>query len=125
MCTLILECGMVTESWYAELALRRRVSMSATGSVIVMAWWPASPRFPCGPAAWSVGAGGAQVGLSALAVRPRALAPGVIGRLRLPAGLGDARKLAAVRHRPEADPAQAEPAAVSYTHLRAHETRHD
>jgi hypothetical protein len=33
-------------SWYAELALRRRVSMSAIGSVIVMAWWPSSPWFP-------------------------------------------------------------------------------
>jgi hypothetical protein len=37
MRTLILEDGMVTVSWYAELALRRRVSMSATGSVMVMA----------------------------------------------------------------------------------------
>jgi hypothetical protein len=32
-----LECGMVTVSWYAELALRSLVSMSATGSVMVMA----------------------------------------------------------------------------------------
>ena len=38
MCVLILLCGMVTRSWYAELALRTRVSMSAIGSVIVM-WW--------------------------------------------------------------------------------------
>src|SRR5260370_28941000 len=37
---------MLTESWYAALAFRRRVSMSAIGSVIVMAWWPSSPRFP-------------------------------------------------------------------------------
>jgi hypothetical protein len=29
--------GIATESWYAWLALRRRVSMSAIGSVIVMA----------------------------------------------------------------------------------------
>ena len=28
---------MLVESWYAELALRRRVSMSAIGSVMVMA----------------------------------------------------------------------------------------
>ena len=37
MRTLILDDGMDTVSWYAELALRRRVSMSATGSVMVMA----------------------------------------------------------------------------------------
>jgi hypothetical protein len=30
-----LLCGIVTESWYAEFALRRRVSMSAMGSVII------------------------------------------------------------------------------------------
>lgn len=40
MCALILEYGIVTVSWYAEFALRRRVSMSAIGSVIVMADWP-------------------------------------------------------------------------------------
>src|SRR5699024_6028929 len=34
---------MLTSSWYAEFALRRRVSMSATGSVIVM-WARALPR---------------------------------------------------------------------------------
>jgi hypothetical protein len=34
---LIFECGMATLSWYAELAFRRRVSMSAIGSVIDMA----------------------------------------------------------------------------------------
>jgi hypothetical protein len=37
MCDLILENGIPTVSWYAELALRRRVSMSAIGSVIDMA----------------------------------------------------------------------------------------
>jgi hypothetical protein len=37
---LIFEYGMPTVSWYAEFALRRRVSMSAIGSVIVMAYWP-------------------------------------------------------------------------------------
>ncbi|GAA4373989.1 hypothetical protein GCM10023088_29360 [Actinomadura verrucosospora] len=40
MCALIFEYGIATESWYAEFALRRRVSMSAIGSVIVMAYWP-------------------------------------------------------------------------------------
>jgi hypothetical protein len=36
MFALIFEWGIVTESWYAAFALRRRVSMSAIGSVIVM-----------------------------------------------------------------------------------------
>ena len=40
MCALILEYGIATVSWYAEFALRRRVSMSAIGSVIVMAGGP-------------------------------------------------------------------------------------
>ena len=42
---------MTTVSWYAELALRMRVSMSAIGSVIVMrGLCLSSPRFPraCG-----------------------------------------------------------------------------
>ena len=45
---------MDTRSWYAEFALRRRVSMSAIGSVIVMvgvhcfpAWFPAATRGLC------------------------------------------------------------------------------
>ena len=36
MLALIFECGRVTSSWYAELALRRRVKKSAIGSVMVM-----------------------------------------------------------------------------------------
>ena len=36
MPTLILLCGMVAVSWYAWLAFRTRVSMSAIGSVMVM-----------------------------------------------------------------------------------------
>lgn len=36
MCDLSLECGMETVSWCAEFAFRSRVSMSATGSVIVI-----------------------------------------------------------------------------------------
>src|SRR5580693_6781891 len=82
MCDLIFENGIPTVSWYAELALRRRVSMSAIGSVIDMAAWPSSPRFPNkqGPTARRV----------------------------LPAGLRDAGQFAAVRHCAEADAAQAE-----------------
>src|SRR3984893_19444361 len=40
ICALIFEYGIPTVSWYAEFALRRRVSMSAIGSVIVMAYRP-------------------------------------------------------------------------------------
>ena len=36
MPTLILLCGMTAVSWYAWLAFRTRVSMSAIGSVMVM-----------------------------------------------------------------------------------------
>src|SRR5699024_8732186 len=44
-----LEYGMDTTSWYAELALRTRVSMSAIGSVIVMgSACPLSSRFHLG-----------------------------------------------------------------------------
>src|SRR5436305_12318876 len=61
--------------------------MSAIGSVIVMALRPSSPWFPA---------------------RRRDLR---CARSRLlPAGLGDTGQFAAVCHRTEADPAQAEPA---------------
>ncbi len=50
MCDLIFECGIATVSWYAEFAFRRRVSMSAIGSVMVMNWPSAlSPGFPGAP----------------------------------------------------------------------------
>ncbi|GAA2511258.1 hypothetical protein GCM10010276_67830 [Streptomyces longisporus] len=42
MCDLIFDAGIDTESWYAEFAFRRRVSMSAIGSVMVMNWPSAS-----------------------------------------------------------------------------------
>src|SRR5208282_6762532 len=90
MWDLILEYGMPTVSWYAEFALRNRVSMSAIGSVIVMANRPSSPRFPAG------------------SHRYRDLR--CARSSWLPTGLGDAGQLTAVRHRAEADPAQAEPA---------------
>src|SRR5580698_5804385 len=86
MCDLIFECGIFTTSWYAELAFRRRVSMSAIGSVIPMACSGPSHRgFPASDA------GTCDVRL-------------------LPAGLGDTGQFAAVRHCAEADAAQAEPA---------------
>ncbi|GGQ81584.1 hypothetical protein Saso_44500 [Streptomyces asoensis] len=37
-----MDAGIVTESWYAEFAFRRRVNMSAIGSVMVMNWPVAS-----------------------------------------------------------------------------------
>src|SRR6476659_9813295 len=44
---LSLLYGMDTASWYAWLALRRRVSMSAIGSVIVMMWFFLALVSPC------------------------------------------------------------------------------
>src|SRR6476659_5519996 len=92
---------MLTESWYAWLALRRRVSMSAIGSVMVMAVSALSPlrfRLDVFEATWgdrvwgwwSRRAVGARLGTG------------------LPGALGHAGQLAAVRHLPQADPAQAE-----------------
>src|SRR4029450_13970766 len=51
MFALIFEKGMVTLSWYAWLALRRRVSMSAIGSVMVMLVVDLSCRGSLRPAA--------------------------------------------------------------------------
>src|SRR3982751_4651115 len=54
MFALIFEYGIDTRSWYAWLALRRRVSMSAIGSVMVMclsAFLAAVPHRLGGPAA--------------------------------------------------------------------------
>src|SRR3954471_12773392 len=106
MCALIFEYGMATVSWYAEFAFRRRVSMSAIGSVIVMAYWALL-------AAVSVRDGHAtdlRRGRGCLAQAPgwSLSIAGYSRRPALPAGLGDAGQLAAVRHLPEADPAQAE-----------------
>ncbi len=57
MWVLILLDGMLTSSWYAVLAFRMRVSMSAIGSVMVMGgrgpfspWYPGVPVRTCG--AW-------------------------------------------------------------------------
>src|SRR5215217_8059351 len=83
MFALIFECGRATSSWYAELALRRRVKKSAIGSVIVMTEVsPSSRWFP----------------LSGL---PRSSS-------LLPAALLHAGEFAGMRHFPQADPAQAE-----------------
>src|ERR1700742_2149957 len=70
--------------------------MSAIGSVIVMAWWPSSPWFPVDlrRGQWARCARGGRSCLS--------------GPAGLPAGLGDARQLALVRHGAEAHAAEAE-----------------
>src|SRR3954468_5314009 len=87
MFALIFEKGIVTLSWYAWLALRRRVNMSAIGSVIVMGVrQPFSPGFP----------------------RSRAYGEAVVQKVGLPGSLRDARELTAVRHVPHANPAEAE-----------------
>src|SRR6476661_3120766 len=78
--------------------------MSAIGSVIVMA---------CGA---SLAAVPRALGLGDLAPGPSAIGGAVVrvracarpGWSELPAGLGDTRQLAGVRHLPQADPAQAE-----------------
>ncbi|GAA2450155.1 hypothetical protein GCM10010191_79960 [Actinomadura vinacea] len=56
MCALIFEYGIDTESWYAEFALRRRVSMSAIGSVIVMGFRPSLATVSSGTSPWTFGA---------------------------------------------------------------------
>src|SRR4051812_12470381 len=106
MFALIFENGMVTLSWYAWLALRRRVSMSAIGSVIVMGVrQPFSPGFP-----GLVQAYGEAVFQS-----------------QLPGSLGHAGQLTAVGHLPDAHPAEAElavdrvrPATTLAAGVRAH-----
>src|SRR6476469_10201308 len=99
---LSLLYGMETASWYAWLALRRRVSMSAIGSVIVMAARPFlhrgfAPAPQARPAAIVVVVRRSDRSSSLDAVEGS-----------LPGGLGHAGQLAAVGHLPQADPAQAE-----------------
>src|SRR4051794_1360955 len=98
MCVLSFEDGMIAESWYAWLAFRRRVSMSAMGSVIVMTGGASLAAVPR-----ALGLGDLARGLSAIGgasdvevVRP------------LPAGLAHAGEFSGVGHLPQADPAQAE-----------------
>src|SRR5829696_6707545 len=97
MCVLSFEDGMVAESWYAWLALRSRVSMSAIGSVIVMACGASLAAVPR-----ALGLGDLAQGLSA-----NGGASDVAGGC-LPAGLAHARELPGVGHLPQADPAEAE-----------------
>src|SRR5690242_8775925 len=81
MFALIFEYGMDTRSWYAWLALRRRVNMSAIGSVMVMM----------------------RSYLSRRGSRARAY-----GEESLPGSLRHAGELATVGHLPDAHTAQSE-----------------
>src|SRR3954462_13345835 len=110
MCVLSLEDGMTAASWYAWLAFRRRVSMSAIGSVIVMACVASLAAVPR-----ALGLGDLARGLSAIAEGPRPLSTlARSGRASgrghgglLPGTLSHARELPGVSHLPQADPAEA------------------
>src|SRR3954463_9387202 len=107
MCVFSFDDGMVAASWYAWLALRSRVSMSAIGSVIVMGVCCLSRR---GSARFSRGPLGDQLRDGTAPVQGPA-ARGACGgghRGPSPAGLAHAGELPGVRHLPQADPAQAE-----------------
>src|SRR5215468_9772104 len=81
--------------------------MSAIGSVIVMACWPSSPRFPLRDlrrGRWAPVAPSSVGGARGARAQVLVWCP-----FWLPAGFGDARQFAAVGQVPEADPAQPEP----------------
>src|SRR5215207_249386 len=109
MCVLSFEDGMTALSWYAWLAFRSRVSMSAIGSVIVMVCGASLAAVP-----HALGLGDLALGLSAISgasVRPGQWVPGPVersSRRNSPAGLAHARELPGVGHLPQADPAEAE-----------------
>src|SRR3954465_2910791 len=111
MCVLSFEDGMVAESWYAWLAFRRRVSMSAIGSVIVMACGASLAAVPR-----ALGLGDLALGLSAIVEGPHPSRPASSGRasgrghgvVSLPGTLAHPRELPGVGHLPQADPAEAE-----------------
>src|SRR4051794_29097262 len=96
---------MATESWYAWLALRRRVSMSAIGSVMVIvcvlsrSGFGSLCRFSGRRPTCYV------LGCPEIEVRAKRASKGAS---KSPARLGHAGKLPAVGHLPQADPAQAE-----------------
>src|SRR5690349_15010819 len=96
MCVLSFDEGIRASSWYAEFAFRNRVSMSAIGSVIVMA---------CGA---SLAAVPQALGLGDLAPGLSTIGGATEGWCLLPRGLADAGQLPGVGHLPQADPAQAE-----------------
>src|SRR3954452_4901688 len=97
MCVLSFEDGIAAASWYAWLAFRRRVSMSAIGSVIVMACGASLAAVP-----HALGLGDLALGLSPIVEGPRPSQPpqpGVdpldeaMGFVSLPGALAHAREL--------------------------------
>src|SRR5215207_2079658 len=112
---------MITLSWYAWLALRRRVSMSAIGSVMVIGMSNPSRR----GSRRAYGEDSVNIGPPACRYCGRWLQ--WTEPCSLPRGLGHAGKLAAVGHFPDAYAAQAElavdglrPPAPLATGVRAH-----
>src|SRR5215210_8141845 len=103
MCVLSFEDGMTALSWYAWLAFRSRVSMSAIGSVIVMVCGASLAAVP-----HALGLGDLALGLSAISgtsVRFGQWVPGPVersSRRNSPAGLAHAWELPGVSHLPEA-----------------------
>src|SRR3954470_16647758 len=120
MCALSLLCGMETVSWWAELALRSRVSMSAIGSVMVMrrprgsgrrracSWFYLSRS---GSSHRQPGTGLPRSKMDNQTSLPDrfsiAKSSGSVG-CGLPARLGHAGQLAGMGHLPQAEPAQPE-----------------
>src|SRR3954470_18761752 len=102
MCVFNFDDGMTAVSWYAWLALARRVSMSAIGSVIVMACGASLAAVPR-----ALGLGDLAPGLSAI-VGARWWPLDERSDGGLPAGLTHAGELPGVGHLPQADPAEAE-----------------
>src|SRR3954447_21476646 len=107
--------GMVAESWYAWFAFRRRVSMSAIGSVIVMSGGASLAAVPHALGPRRLGAWASRRSVmplldcgSAAGSRSELARCGGSGVLLLPGRLADAGQFAGVRHLPQADPAQAE-----------------
>src|SRR3712207_6662420 len=104
---------MTAASWYAWLAFRSRVSMSAIGSVIVMSGGASLAAVPR-----ALGLGDLALGLSANGGARRTSSLSTLARsgrasgrghgLVLPGTLAHARELPGVRHLPQADPAEAE-----------------
>src|SRR3712207_2844074 len=112
MCVFSLDDGMVVESWYAWLAFRIRVNMSAIGSVIVMSGVASLAAVPRAPGLGDSARGPLGDRRRTSSPSTRASSGRASGRghgvLALPGTLADARQLAGVRHLPQADPAQAE-----------------
>src|SRR3954451_3650718 len=112
MCVLSFDDGMAAVSWYAWLAFRSRVSMSAIGSVIVMCLCCLSRRGSARAGSRDLAQG---LRRSVVLAEVTSWSGGAAGTAGLPgqpgpspAGLRHAGQLAGVGHLAQADPAQAE-----------------